>query len=447
MRKKPTALPVAALIALLLILFTACDTGDQETGATVTATSTRDAAATMEPTPPVALTPIAAQTPGSPQQAITLTVWTRQEVVPDSQQPGGAVLLDQLNSFDQQRSDLHLKVEVKATTGQGGALSYLRSGRAVAPDILPDLVLLPATQLVDAVADRLLYPLGEAVGPDAIAQLYPAAQALSQVDGVTYGYPYVLTSLQHFVYDTATITHTLPVTWPGLLSAENDVRFIFPAVGLDGGIFTLQLYLAAGGTLRNDTGQLAIQPERLAEALRQIEQGIASGRILPQSAATSTLDQAWQVFQNSTANIVLSNGTTYRQQQNPAGRYAFTRLPGLDQALPLRPGALLWVVTTPDPVRQRLAVDLLNWLSDPENLAAWSYAAYTVPARAEALTLWPGEDAHAAFLARNLPDARPLPPDANTTLLGVLAAATESVAAGVQTAAAAAETAANALRP
>lgn len=444
--RRPSLLPWL-LIALLALFLAACDGAQGETSATVTATATIEAAATAEPTPQSNTTPVTVPAPPPPQQAITLTVWTRPEVAPDTEQPGGAVLLEQLNTFEQQRPNLSLHVEVKATTGQGGALSYLRSGRNVAPAILPDLLLLPATQLVDAVNEGLVYPIGDALPPDAFAALYPAAQALSQVDGATYGYPYTFTNLQHLVYDTATITRTLPSTWPALLAAESDIRFIFPAVGQDGAIFTLQLYLDAGGTLRNEAGQLALQPEPLAEALRQIEQSAAAGRILAESAETGTLNQAWQVFQNTTANIVLSNGTTYRQQQNPAGRYAFGRLPGLSQSLPLRPGALLWVVTTPDPVRQALALELLNWLSTPDNLAAWSYAAYNVPARADALTMWPGEDAHSTFLVNNLPDARPFPTAANTTLLAALATATENVAAGVQTSTAAATAAAASLTP
>lgn len=441
-------LPFVFLTAIVvLFLLAACEADQQETPPPVTDITTAVPVATQEPTPPAGLTPSPVETPVPTQQPITLTVWTRPEIVPASEQPGSDVLAGQLSSFDEAHSGISLRVEVKATTGQGGALSYLRAGRNVAPNILPDLLLLPATQLPDAVAENLIFPLGAGLSPELAAGLFPAAQALSQVEEVTYGHPYALINLQHLVYDTATITRTLPTTWPGLLAREDDIRLIFPGVGQDGAILTLQLYLAAGGTLRNEAGQLALQAEPLTVALRQIEQAMATGRILPESASTSNLDQAWQIFQTTTANIVLSNGTTYRQQQNPAGRYDFARLPGIDQSLPLRPGALLWVITTPDPLRQAAALELINWLCAPENLAAWSYAANIVPPSTAALALWPGEDAHASFLARVLPDARPFPVAASTTLLTTLAVATENVTAGVQTAAAAAETAIAALNP
>jgi maltose-binding protein MalE len=436
--------PFLALLLFLFFLLAACDLTAADTPAPTPET------VTVVPVPTEAATPSGGgtiPTAAPTREAVTLTVWTRPEVVPGSEQPGSDILAAQLASFDESHPDVTLRVEAKSTTGQGGALSYLRSGRNVAPDILPDLLLIPATQLPDAVAESLVYPLGNRLAPEMAADLYPAAQTLGQMDETTYGYPYALTHLQHLVYDTATITRTLPTTWPGLLAGEDDIRFIFPALGQDGAILTLQLYLAAGGTLRNEAGQLALQSEPLVRALSLLEQGMDSGRILPESASTGSMDQAWQIFQNTTANIVLSNGTTYRQQQNPAGRYAFARLPGIDEALPLRPNALLWVLTTPDPVRQALAAELLAWLCAPENLAAWSYAANMVPARAGALALWPGEDAHAAFLARVLPDARPFPAAANTTLLGALAVATESVTAGVQSASAAAEAAATALNP
>lgn len=436
----------APFLALLLFLFllAACDSTAEETPEptpeTVTVVPVPTEEATQQTLGPVA-------TPAPTREAVTLTVWTRPEIVPGSEQPGSDVLAGQLADFDESHPDVTVRVEVKSTTGQGGALSYLRSGRSVAPDILPDLLLLPATQLPDAVAEGLVYPLGPMLAPEMVAGLYPASLALGQADETTYGYAYALTHLQHLVYDTATITRTLPTTWPGLLAGEDDIRVVFPGVGQDGAILTLQLYLAAGGTLRNEAGQLALQSEPLARALSLLEQGMDGGRILPESAATGSMDQAWQIFQNTTANIVLSNGTTYRQQQNPAGRYAFGRLPGIDEPLQLRPNALLWVITTPDPVRQALALELLAWLCAPENLAAWSYAANMVPARADALALWPGEDAHAAFLARVLPDARPFPAAANTTVLTALATATESVIAGVQSANTAAEAAAAALNP
>jgi ABC-type glycerol-3-phosphate transport system substrate-binding protein len=449
MNHRPVFPLVLFTTIVLLLLLAACEAGQEETPPPPTDVTTTTAVpvTTQEPAPPVALTPGAVETPVPAQQAITLTVWTRPEIVPATGQPGGDVLAGQLDSFDEAHPGLSLRVEGKATTGQGGALSYLRAGRNVAPSILPDLLLLPATQLPDAVAENLVYPLGAGLSPELAAGLFPAAQALSQVAETTYGYPYALINLQHLVYDTATITRTLPTTWSGLLAREDDIRFVFPGVGQDGAVLTLQLYLAAGGALRNEAGQLALQAEPLTVALRQIEQAIATGRILPESASTSNLDQAWQIFQTTSANIVLSNGTTYRQQQNPAGRYDFARLPGIDQSLPLRPGALLWVITTPDPVRQAAALELINWLGAPENLAAWSYAANIVPPSAAALALWPGEDAHASFLARALPDARPFPVAASTTLLTTLAVATENVSGGVQTAAAAAEAAVAALNP
>jgi ABC-type glycerol-3-phosphate transport system substrate-binding protein len=444
-QRRPAVTVCFALILPLLFL-AACDllAGDVTPEAAPTPTS--PAQTIPEPTPDLSLTPIAVETPPA-QQSMTLTLWTRPDVVPSSEEPGSAALLEQLTTFDAQHEELTLLVEAKASSGQGGALSYLRTGRTVAPSILPDLLLLPAGQLADAVVENLVFPLDGALNEEMVGALFPAARALAQVDGVTYGYPYALTNVQHLVYDTAVITRTLPVTWPELQGANNDFRLIFPAASQDGARMTLELYLAAGGALRNSAGQLALEPEPLTVALGQIQQATANGRILPESIAATSLDQAWQLFQNSTANVLLSDAMTYQRQRPPAGRYAFAPLPGLEAALPLRAGALLWVVTTPDPVRQALAVELIAWLAAPENLARWSYAANFVPARADALALWPAGDAHAAFLARMLPDARPHPAEASAALLSALAQATENVTAGAQTAANAAEAAATALIP
>ncbi len=435
------------LFFLPVALFVACDPAAEEATPDASPTATSPAQTIPLPTPDLATTPIVAETPPPAQQTITLTVWTRPEIVPNSEEPGSAALLEQLTAFDAQHAELNLLVEAKASTGQGGALSYLRSGRNVAPSILPDLLLLPAVQLGEAAGEGLVYPLDSLLTEEMTGALYPAARALGQVDGVTYGYPYALTNVQHLVYDTAAITRTLPASWSQMMAPESQVRLLLPAGGLEGARLTLQLYLEAGGTLRNESGQLALQVEPLAAALSQLQQALAGGRILPESASATTLDQTWQLFQNSTANTVLADTMTYRRRNQSPGRYAFVSLPGLDGAMPLRAGALLWVVTTPDPVRQAKALELVAWLTSPPNLAAWSHAANYVPPRADALALWPTGDAHAAYLARMLPDARPYPVEASPAVLAALAEATQNVASGVQTAADAAQTAAATLNP
>ncbi len=440
-----------ALLWLLFILpvalLVACDPEAEEATPEAIPTATSPAQTIPLPTPDLSITPIVVETPPPAQQAITLTVWTRPEVSPYGEEPGSAVLQEQLTAFDTQRPELNLRVEAKASTGQGGALSYLRSGRNVAPSILPDLLLLPAAQLGEAAGEGLVYPLDGLLSEEMTGALYPAARALGQVDGMTYGYPYALTNIQHLVYDTAVITRTLPATWAEMMAPENQARLIFPAAGQEGARLTLQLYLAAGGVLRNENGQPALQVEPLAAALSQLQQALAAGRILPESATATTLDQTWQLFQNSTANTVLADAMTYRRLSQTPGRYAFVALPGLEAALPLRAGGLLWVVTTPDPVRQALALQLAAWLASPPNLAAWSHAANYAPPRADALALWPTGELHTAFLARMLPDARPYPAEAGPAVLAALTEATQNVTSGIQTAAAAAQVTASSFNP
>src|SRR5690606_38676403 len=241
------------LFFLPVALFVACDPAAEEATPDASPTATSPAQTIPLPTPDLSTTPIVAETPPPAQQTITLTVWTRPEIVPNSEEPGSAALLEQLTAFDAQHAELNLLVEAKASTGQGGALSYLRSGRNVAPSILPDLLLLPAVQLGEAAGEGLVYPLDSLLSEEMTGALYPAARALGQVDGVTYGYPYALTNVQHLVYATAAITRTLPATWSQMMAPESQVRLLFPAGGLEGARLTLQLYLAAGGTLRNES--------------------------------------------------------------------------------------------------------------------------------------------------------------------------------------------------
>ena len=77
----------------------------------------------------------------------------------------------QMTEFDTTHPDVNLTVSTKKITEQGGTLNYLRSGRSVAPDILPDVVVLPASQLATAVDEELVFPLDSLIDTEGF---YPA---------------------------------------------------------------------------------------------------------------------------------------------------------------------------------------------------------------------------------------------------------------------------------
>lgn len=433
------------LLLLLTLLLGACNLLPEE-GETPTATET-------VPIPTPADTPVLESTPTTPepiapvQTTITLTVWTTPDIAPRTELPGGTALVEQFNAYDQSHPDVNLFIELKTVSDQGGALSYLHTGRSVAPSVLPDIVLLPTSHLTSAAAEQLIYPVDGMLPTEMISDLYPAAREMVTTNERVVGYPFALSSLKHLVYDRNVITGTLPSTWGELTTRGADNTFIYPAAGPAGAELTLQLYLAAGGSLSTEGGQPLLQVEPLTTALTQLNQAAAANFIDPQSGSTATLEQAWQAYLGGTPNLVETSASVYLRQraEGTTGDFAFAPLPGSNGPLTPLVTGWAWTVATADPVRQALAAELIQWLASPQNLGEWSRQSRMLPARPSAFDAWPEGDAYVLFVQRQLEAARPVPADTNSVLLQALSKATADVILQLNTPEAAAQEAATAV--
>lgn len=397
-----------AIIVTLLLLISfsvACIDLSQEddptpASATMTATPARetDAAAT---------TPIATREATAVTPVQTLRIWAPPQVVGRTES-GKTTFQAQLRAKALDYDNLDTKLEQKAVSGQGGILSYLRTGRNVAPSILPDLVALPTEQLETAVADGLIYPLDDLIDPEMLDDLYPAAQHLAERNEQLLGYPFALTELPHLVHNTQIISGTLPLTWSRLITAD-DNTIVLPASGRGGSTLGLQLYLEAGGELVNEAGQPALRIEPLTRALEQLNQAVAEGAILSLSGALATPEETWQSFQNGNSAIVQTTADHFLLHQDGETPLQAGPIPGLEErATPLVNG-WAWAVSTPDPRQQALAVDFILALVETENLAEWSYRSRLLPARRSALALWPIDDPFLPFIREELELAQPYP--------------------------------------
>ena len=257
------------LFTLMLLLITGCSLLDgEETGPEVTQTAT-------VPPPGVATTPIL--TPEATEAAqiggqLTLNVWLASEISDQSDVPGGLILSEQISAFETSHPNLVLNVETKAPAGRGGMLSYLRNGRDVAPGILPDLIILPTEMIKPAADEELIYSLDEHLVVDAVQDLFPAARDLATVEESILGYPFAINTLSHMAYSSTVFTDTVPVNWDEMLS-QDEVTFMFPAGGPQGGELALQMYLSAGGSLVGESGQSALGLEPLIQTLTYFSQG------------------------------------------------------------------------------------------------------------------------------------------------------------------------------
>ncbi len=141
------------LLALFLLLFlTSCSL--------ISSDETDPEATEIAPSPTPVITPtieatLPATEPALPASQQSLNIWVLTEISTQADSPGGTILAEQLAAFETNHPNVTLNIESKAPSGQGDTLSYLRSGREVAPSILPDLILLPADSLSTAAAEEL----------------------------------------------------------------------------------------------------------------------------------------------------------------------------------------------------------------------------------------------------------------------------------------------------
>lgn len=336
-------------------------------------------------------------------------------------------------------------MEQKAVSGQSGILNYLRTGRAVAPEILPDLIAIPTDQLSLALTEELIYPMGNLVATSQLEALYPAALNLVLKNNQVGGYPFVLTGLSHLAYNTEVVTATIPARWDNFIAQPNSL--VFPANGLPGGTLGLQFYLAAGGSLTNEAGQTALQVEPLATALQQLFLAESSGFILDQSSNYSTFQESWQLFQAVSASVTLTNSEQFLRLRDENGRYQVTSVPGLERPLTPLVSGWVWAITTADPTQRMLAADLLNTLIASNALGEWSYASRYLPARQAAFAFWPEDDPYVLFAREQLSRARAMPVSSASSIMTVLNNAVFDVVTLAKTPQVAAEEAVAALQP
>lgn len=434
------------LLALALVLGACAFSGEDDNAASTPTVELPTPANT--PARPVNGEPFRETT--STQPLITFTVWTVPDISPRTEVPGGSALLEQLEAFDASHPDLELFVELKNVSGQGGMLSYLRTGRTIAPSILPDMLLLPSNQLNTAARESLIYPLDNLpIDDEHFDDLYPAARQLVTIDGSIYGYPIALTNLHHLAYHSTAITETIPSTWNAFIDLNHTAPsgFIFPAAGPAGGTLLLQFYLAHGGRLADDSGAARLDLDPLTAALSDLARAGSNGFLSTLSTDTNALAESWQLFQDGAAGSTLTDVEQYLNQRSLLQDSAFAPLPGPTTPFSPTVTAWAWAITTPDPARQALAAELISWLGSAANQGEWSAQSRRLPARRTALEAWPADDPYTAFINGLAESAQPYPAQASGTILSALNAAAVAVIESGMTPQQAAQEAIDAINP
>ncbi len=355
----------------------------------------------VEPTPvpsPTALPPTA-------PAGIILTLWTVEPFSPAESSQDGQIRARQLAEFETTHPDVIVECVLKKPYGKGGILDFLRTASAAAPAVLPDLVAIDMAELDEAAQAGLVQPLDDLISAELAEDLFPFAHQACRLEGQLVGIPFEA-DVEHLAYNAAQL-ESPPLTWTDVLT--EGITYVFPAGGEQVSDAFLIQYLAAGGRLFDEDGRPALDEEILAEVLGFYGDGREMGVIPSSVLEFKTLDDCWTFYLSAKATMAHVGSRRYMADKGVLKNTAFAPIPTRDGAVVTIAQGWAWAVTTKDPARRDLAVQLIEWLLEPENSAAWSRAAGHLPTRRAAFEVWGTRDPYIAFLKGQLEAAHVRP--------------------------------------
>jgi len=327
---------------------------------------------TITPTETSVATLIPSPTPATP---ITLTLW-----IPADFSATDEILRQHLARYEQRRSNVHIQVRVKALQGEGGMLNGLITASAAAPDALPTLALMPQRMLESCVLKGVCYPY------DALLNISDTdwldfALASGQMQGSTFGLPFAADVLA-LAYRPEQISQP-PTDWEMLVETPSPLLFY---ANDPQAAYVLTLYLANGGSLRDDAHKPTLEKAPLVATLTAIAAAHRVGRFPAYLLQYKSEAEVWQTYTERGAAMTLVWASQFLRASPQDTTLSILPTPnGTTYALGQ---SWLWALTSPDSQRQSLGAELAAYLTMPDFVAEWNTAAGCLPTRSTALDTW-----------------------------------------------------------
>ena len=387
---------------------------------------------------PETITPTPAPTPTPVDSLMTLSVWvpaflTAEEASPseDAGSPPASVLDQQLAAFSEAAPQTTVRIIPKKADGSGGLYDLLSTASEAAPSILPDVILLDTGDLKAAAAAGFIQPVDEWMVDD--PDIYPFALNAASHDVIAdeadelerWGFPY-LTRADQMVYRRG-ISTAPPISWTRVLTSGYSI--LFPAAPPDdlASDVLLAAYIGSGGRVMDENDRPVLD-RTVLEELYGFFETLRTRELINVERALSLTDASacWEVYQQGIGRLSPVPMGTYWTAR-PADSLAGW-MPTVDgtPVTIMHPWHL--VIVTPDPERQTQALDLIQWLADPDNAGQLAGAVGVVPVHRQALEVWIGESDELATADRILSTGiAPLPPSVNASVRHALHAGLDAL--------------------
>jgi ABC-type glycerol-3-phosphate transport system substrate-binding protein len=434
MRKSITFFVVVLLLAGCANISSLLSTPEPESTLDGTAVPTNTAT-------PITTSPTVDASQITPDGSQILRIWILPQFDPATESPASTLFQERLDEFAASRPGLQIEVRVKAE----GVVNLLSTTQAAAPAIMPDLVALTRTDLEAAAAQGLLHPMDGLTTLLDDPDWYPYAFQMAHIQNTTFGLPFAGDALALIGYN-----YPLPMTWNEL---PEETLFVFPAADPQG-LFSLSLYLSAGGVLTDDQGLPTIDETTLANVLslylppEEDNEGDSDKTqfFSPVSGEFQNDEQSWNAFREGRGNLTVSWVSRYLEDDEQSSTMYLAPLPGLETGQYTLATGWSWALAGSNSENQALAVELAEFLSDSLFLAKWNQATGYLPTRPTALSSW--DDAQFKLgLAQTAESAHLMPSDEVRLIFGPLfVEATLSVLSGEQLPAEAAQSVAEELK-
>ncbi len=341
--------------------------------------------ASPEPTQTQAAAATAAVSPAASPSATPnrpLTIWLPARFSPYTGKSGADLLKDRLAAYQAAHPQQQIEVRIKAETGPGGLLDSLSAASAAAPDSLPDLIVLPRTDLETAALKGLIYPLDTLSTASKDPDWYPYARQLMLVQGSTFGLPLAGDALA-LIYRPGQIPN-VPTDWAGM--GKLSVPVGFPAADPQA-LLTLAFYQAAGGKIQDSQQRPILQANALASVLSFYSDGLNHGTFPAGNALSDSYDQVWQAYHDHKTNLVITWISHYLAELPPDS--SVMTLPAPQKTPQTIATGWLLAVASPSVERRSSAAQLAEFLAQSDFLSRWTAAAGFLPPRPSALSAWP----------------------------------------------------------
>ncbi|MFZ2095083.1 MAG: extracellular solute-binding protein [Anaerolineales bacterium] len=380
------------LSSLILIVMVGCSSFPFKPGAsspagTLTAEQTQISTIAITPEVTETIVPTATVATGTATQisgGSVVRIWLPPEFDPKGSGIANGLLKARLDEYIAENPGVKLELRVKTLEGTGGMLESLVAANAAAPQVLPDLVLLPRALLESAALKGLLYPY------DGLTDLldgqswFEYTRQLAHLKNSTYGIP--------FAGDALVLAHRPSMLGVSPYNLETAISLgevlLYPA-GDPQALFTLCMYLATGGSLQDRQGRPMLDEAELTRIL-EYDQRASQAGVMPVTLTEYADDtQVWEAFLGDSYPMAITWASDYiRDQLSSQDDVVLAPLPTPDGIPFTLATGWSWALAGQNQTMRTQSVDLAEFLVEKEFLAEWTYAAGYLPPRVDALQSW-----------------------------------------------------------